>query len=64
MVHEGGADFGEGEDCGGLAAAPPGRTNAQAAREVADATLRLAGSTWNRGVRTFVHPAILGATYA
>ena len=64
VVNEGGADFREGEDRGGLAAAPPGGANAQAAREVADATLRLAGSGWDRGARTFVHPAILGATYA
>ena len=64
MVHEGGADFREGEDRGSLAAAPPGSANAQAAREVADATLRLAGSGWDGGARTFVHPAILGATYA
>ena len=64
MVHEGCANLREGEDCGGLAAAPPGGANTQAAREVADATLRLAGSGWDGGARTFVHPAILGATYA
>ena len=64
MVHEGGAHFGEGEDRGGLAAAPPGGANAQAAWEVADATLRLAGSGWDGGARTVVHPTILGATYA
>ncbi len=64
MVNEGGAHFGEGEDCGGLAATPPGGANAQTAGEVADATLRLACSCWDGGARTFVHPAILGATYA
>ena len=64
MVHKGGADFGEGEDRSSLAAAPPGGANAQAAREVADATLRLAGSAWDGGARTFVHPSILGAAYA
>ena len=64
VVNEGCADFREGEDCGRLAAAPPGGANAQAAREVADATLRLAGSTWDGGAGTFVHPTILGATYA
>ena len=64
VVHKGGADFGEGEDRGGLAAAPPGGANPQAAWEVADATLRLAGSAWDGGACTFVHPAILGATYA
>ena len=64
MVHKGGANFGEGEDRGGLAAAPPGGANAQAAWEVADATLRLAGSGWDGGTRTVVHPTILGATYA
>lgn len=64
VVHKGGADFGEGEDRGSLATAPPGGADAQAAREVADATLRLAGSAWNGGACTFVHPTILGATYA
>ena len=64
VVNEGCANFGEGEDRGGLPAAPPGGANAQAAREVADATLRLAGSTWDGGAGTFVHPTILGATYA
>ena len=64
MVHESGTYFGEGEDRGGLTAAPPGRANAQAAWEVADATLRLAGSGWDGGARTVVHPTILGATYA
>ena len=64
VVNEGFANFGECEDRGGLPAAPPGGANAQASREVADATFRLTGSRWNRGARTFVHPAILGATYA
>jgi len=64
VVNEGCADFREGEDCGRLTAAPPGGANAQAAREVADATLRLAGSAWDGGAGTFVHPTILGATYA
>ena len=64
VVNEGCADFREGEDCGRLTAAPPVGANAQAAREVADATLRLAGSGWDGGAGTFVHPTILGATYA
>ncbi|MEY3683393.1 MAG: phosphoglycolate phosphatase [Chloroflexota bacterium] len=64
VVYEGRTGFREGKDRRGLAAASPGGANTKAAREVADATLRLAGSTWNRGVGTFVHPAILGATYA
>ena len=64
MVNESGTHFGEGEDRGGLTAAPPCRANAQATWEVADATLRLAGSGWDGGTRTVVHPTILGATYA
>jgi hypothetical protein len=64
VVNEGCANFGEGEDRGGLPAAPPGGANAQTTWEVADATLWLAGSAWDRGACTFVHPAILGATYA
>jgi HAD superfamily hydrolase (TIGR01509 family) len=64
VVDECCAYFGESEDRSGLPATSPRGANAQAAREVADATLRLGGSSWNRGARTFVHPAILGATYA